>query len=828
MKKILMLIVAVLAASNLSLAQQRQGFKKVKISGTVLDKDTNQPLEYATVSLQHTQRANLLTGGITDEQGAFEIEIFPGTYNIKVEYISFKSVEIKDKQIRGNMDLGPISLQLDVAALDEVEVVAERTQVEIRLDKKIYNVGKDLTVKGGTISDVLDNVPSVSVDVEGNVSLRGNDNVRILINGKPSGLVGLSSTDALRQLPADAIEKVEVITSPSARYDAEGTVGILNIILKRGKAQGLNGSVSVNTGVPDNHGASVNLNYRSKNFNLFNTSGYNYREVPGNAENNSENFFSDNRFIEEDRNFDRIRKGFNTNLGLEYFLSDKITIINSVFYRNSNNSSTTDNNTLRFDPNRALTSRSLRIDNEDEEDKTFQYSFNYSQNFKKDGHTLTVDFQVENSQEDEFSIITEEEFIAATPDELENVQTLEDQSRILLQADYVLPIGENAQFEAGYRGNFRELDTDFSVDTLNINTGVLDRDTNLSNRLIYDEDVNAFYSQFGSKVGKLSFLLGLRTEVTNVVVNQVTTNDVSTQNYTSLFPTVNLGYEFNQTESITFGYNRRIRRPRSRFINPFPSRSSEANLFQGNPDIQPAFTNGFDLGYLKRWKKFTFNGSIFYQRSTDVFQFITFTDPDQRTDNGDLINIRFPTNLSTNDRYGVEFTLSYSPYKWWRLNGNFNLFYSVTDGDFTFVNDDGDEFFQNFDNSNVSWFARLNSTINLPAKIDWQTRLFYRGPNENAQTKTQGLFSLNLAFSKDVLKDKGSISLNISDVFNSSRRRSETLTDFNFIDSEFQFRQTTARLAFTYRFNQSKRDSQRRNRRGQQQDFEEGEEFGRP
>jgi len=635
-------------------------------------------------------------------------------------------------------------------------------------------------------------------------------------------LVGLSSSDALRQLPADAIEKVEVITSPSARYDAEGTAGILNIILKRGKAEGLNGSVSVNTGIPDNHGASLNLNYRSKNFNIFNTSGYNYRDIPGRAENNSENFFSDNRFVEEDRDFDRIRNGFNINTGLEYFLSDKATLTGSFLYRNSNNSSNTDNNTLRFDPDRALISRSLRIDNSDEDRETFQYSFNYIQNFKKEGHKLTADFQYEDSTEDEFSVITEEEFISDTPDELENNATLQDQKRILAQVDYVLPIKEGSQFEAGYRGNFRELDTDFSVDTLNINTGVLDRDTNLSNRLIYDEDVNAFYVQYGSKLKKLSFLLGLRTEITNVVVNQVTTNDVSTQDYTSLFPTINLGYEFSQTSSITLGFNRRIRRPRARFINPFPSRSSESNLFQGNPNIQPAFTNAFDFGFLKRWKKLTFNGSVFYQRSTDVFQFITFTDPDERTDNGDLINIRFPTNLSTNDRYGVTSTLTYRPYKWWRLNGNINLFYSVTDGDFTFVNDQGDEFFQNFDNTNFSWFARINSTVTLPSKISWQTRLFYRGPTENAQTRTRGLFSLNLAFSKDILKDKGTISLNISDVFNSQIRRSETLTDFNSIDSEFQFRMTTARLNFTYRFNQSKRDSQRRNRN--QQNFDNGDD----
>lgn len=796
----------------------------VKITGKVVDAATGEPLEYATLVLQSVRNPDRVTGGITDEEGLFEVETFPGRYDVRVEYISYKTYENPGQVFRTSTDLGVISLALDVSQLNEVEVVGEQAQVEIRLDKKIYNVGKDLTVKGGSVTDVLDNVPSVSVDVEGNVSLRGNDNVRILINGKPSGLVGLNSPDALRQLPADAIEKVEVITSPSARYDAEGSGGILNIILKRGKVKGFNGSVSANTGVPDNHGVSANVNYRTKTVNIFNTTGYRYRESPGNAQNNSENFFSDNRFIEEDRQFGRIRNGFNINLGLELFLSDNISITNSALYRLSNNASSTDNNTFRFNPERELISQSFRLDNEDEDDETFQYSFNYTQNFKGEGHKLTADFQFETSTENEFSVIDEVEFIADTPSELENVQTDETQNRILAQVDYVLPIGEESQFEAGYRGNFRELDTDFAVDTLGV-AGTLVRDFDLSNRLIYSEDVNAVYVQYGSKKGKFSYLLGLRTEITEIEVNQVTTNDISNQDFTSLFPTINLGLEIDETTSLTLGFNRRIRRARSRFINPFPSRSSETNIFQGNPNILPSFTGAFDFGFLKRWKDFTLNGSVFYQRSTDVFQFITFTDDAVRTDNGDLVNIRFPVNLATNERVGVESTLTYSPYKWWRINGNINLFNSITDGDFTFVNANGEEFFQDFDNTNISWFARLNSTITLPKKVQWQTRLFYRGPNQNAQTDTQGLFSLNLAFSKDILEERASISFNVSDVFNSFRRRSETLTQFNFIDSEFQFRQTSATLNFTYRFNQSKRDAQRRNRQGNFNDGGGGDEF---
>jgi hypothetical protein len=248
--------------------------RDVTITGKVIDKDVNAPLEYATVAFFSKKENKIITGGITDEQGNFSISVPPGTYDITVEYISYKKKTIPNRTLTGDTDLGVLGIAVDVEALGEVEVIAERTTVEIKLDKKIYNVGKDLTVRGGTVSDVLDNVPSVSVDVEGNVSLRGNDNVRILINGKPSGLVGLNSTDALRQLPAESIERVEVITSPSARYDAEGTAGILNIILRRSKLQGLNGAITANAGHPTSAGISGNINYRTGDFNFFNTSGY--------------------------------------------------------------------------------------------------------------------------------------------------------------------------------------------------------------------------------------------------------------------------------------------------------------------------------------------------------------------------------------------------------------------------------------------------------------------------------------------------------------------------------------------------------------------------
>ena len=256
----------ILLFAALSFAQT----KELTVTGKIVEDGSNFPLEYATVVFKDVNNPSSITGGITDANGNYNVNVSKGTYSISFEYIGFKTFTVNNKTINQNTDLGTTTLSVDAEALDEVEIVAEKTTVDIRLDKKIYNVGKDLTVRGGTVSDVLDNVPSVSVDVEGNVALRGNDNVRILINGKPSGLVGLNSTDALRQLPAESIEKVEVITSPSARYDAEGTGGILNIILKRSKLEGLNGAISTNVGYNPTAGINGNINFRTGNINIFN------------------------------------------------------------------------------------------------------------------------------------------------------------------------------------------------------------------------------------------------------------------------------------------------------------------------------------------------------------------------------------------------------------------------------------------------------------------------------------------------------------------------------------------------------------------------------
>ena len=788
--------------------------KQVTVKGTILEDGTNYPLEYSTVSFINKQ-GKTVTGGITDTEGNYNIEVPEGVYTVKYEFISYKSKEVPNQNLTKNTTLPTIKLALDAASLGEVVIRAETTEVQIRLDKKIYNIGKDLTSGGATVSDALSNVPSVTVDVDGSIALRGNENVKILINGKPSAIAGFGSTDALRQLPAEAIERVEVITSPSARYDAEGTAGILNIILKKEKTLGLNGSISTSIGVPLNSSASGNINLRTDKFNIFNTTGIYYRKSPGKAYFNN-NYFSrtaldsvgnpitiDPQFdqVIENRKYDRMGQGFNTNLGMEYFLSDQSSITASVFYKKSDGDDETTNNTANYNDNIAE-EEITRIENESEDNETYQFSLNYVNNFNDNGHKLTADFQYENNSETEKSLITEQRIFPSI-DVLpaENIIQKEDGTEYLAQADYVLPIGENAQFEAGYRGNFKENILDYNLFEETGITGSFVRNDSLSNVFTYNENVHAFYSQYGNKYGKFSFLLGLRVENTQLK-GKVDAENVTggpfdlnfDKNYTGLFPTVNFSYEIGERENITLGYNRRINRPRNRFINPFPSRSSEANIFQGNPDLNPAYASAFDLGYLKRWKKLTLTTSIYYQNETDAFERVQEETGDI-TSNGIPIIRTLPINLSTNERYGFELGLLYNPTKWLNLNGSFNYFLFKTEG---FYND------VDYGAENTSYFGRFSSKVKLPAKIEWQTNAFYRGPSNNAQIENEGILSVDMAISKDIIDDNATLSLNVSDLFNTRKRNSLTTTDTFTSESEFQWRQRQVTLTFSYRFNQKK------------------------
>ncbi len=803
----------VLSISILTFGQTRPEAKKIKITGSVIEKVSKQALEYATITFTNNRNPKVIFGGITNSKGEFDIEINAGIYDVKAEFISFKATEIKQQSFKESTNLGQIALDEDANQLNEVIIRSEKTTVEIKLDKKVYNVGSDLMVKGGTVSDVLDNIPSVSVDSDGAVSLRGNANVRILIDGKPSNAINIA--EALRQIPADAIDKVEVVTNPSARYDSEGGGGLLNIILKRGKNKGLNGAVIASGGIPENYGISGNLNFKSENFNIFSTTGYNYRINPGHFIFNTEYLNSNGstrNYIDELRNNERLSKGYNSNFGIDLYLDKTTTWSNAMNLRRNDGGNPETISYRNFDVNHIYTNTNYRFSDQFSNSLDAEYTTNFTKKFKRDGHKFTIDGSFSKNTDNDFSLIT-----SSITEKTSNEQK---QNRNTIQSDYVLPFGKANQFEFGYKGDFNKLLTDYKVGTIDAG-GNYTPNAQYTNILDYRENINALYSQFGTKINKFSFLFGLRWENSKIEINQLVTNDFNTQKYSNFFPSAFVTYEISDESSVSFSYSKRISRPRGRQINPFSSYSSNINIFKGDPNLKPAFTDAIDFGYLKRWDKLTFNTSMYGNKTTDSFQFI-------RRESGDFVNgtpviLSTPINLATEYRYGFEFTLNYSPYKWWKLNSNFNFYKFQTIGDFVYTNSQNLVITQNLDNSSSSWFTRLTSKITLPYKIDWQTNVTYNGPENNAQGKTLGIIGANLGFSKDVLKDKATIALSIQDVFNSRKRMyynniPNVLNSY--VEMQRSVRQVT--LSFTYRFNKKKEEKSKPQKGGDNGDDYQG------
>ena len=786
---------------------------KVIVTGTITDSETNIPLEYATISVFNVNSEKAVNGVISDSNGEFSIELNKGNYDFKVEFISFKIKYYRNITVNDPLDLGTIELSIDENMLEEIEVIGEKTEIEIKLDKTVYNIGKDLTLKGSSVSDVLDNLPSVEVDIEGNVSLRGNESVRILINGKPSGLVGISSNEALKQFPSESVEKVEVITSPSARYNAEGTAGIINIILRRSKLTGFNGSLSLNSGYPERYGVSANLNYRTKKLNFFNNVGYNTRTSEGSFINETE-YYTDqaiNNFLNENGVRDSERNSNYLNTGIEYFISDKTSLVGSYVSRKSDGFT---NNTNNVNQNfNTISKFSERLEKESEIDDTNEFSINLTHDFNKEGHVLTIDYQKEKSSENENGFISNSQLKPVFTKYLsEKVNTDEIQESELFKIDYVLPIKKDGQFELGFRRSNQYQDIDYLAENEDLNGNFIN-DLNLSNTLLYNEKVNAFYTQYGNKKNKFSFLLGLRYEESKTTVKQLANNTNNVKNYNDFFPTLNLSYQIKENETITFGYNRRIRRARSYFINPFPSKSSATNIFQGNPNIDPTYSNGIDLGYLKRYEKLTLNGSVYYRKETGVFTFISENTGDFVLVNEILVPVlrRTPINLASNKQIGLELNANFTQSKNWRLNGSLNFYESETLGEYMGIT---------YDSKNLTWSGRLSNNLKLFSSVDWQTSFRYRAPQKTAVSERKASIYSNTAFSKDLSKDKITLTFKVNDIFETGKWRIESFNENYRSYSESNWRGgRTLELNLIYRFNQKKKQSRNS---GDYNDYSEG------
>ena len=749
------------------------------VRGTVQEQNSKLGLEFATVMLINPTTNELVTGSTTDVQGNYELKVTAGTYDLKVDFIGFKPITRKGIKITKNETIATIFLQESSEQLKEVEVIAEKSTTEYKLDKRIFNVGKDLLSKGGTATDILNNVPSVSVDAEGAISLRGNANVRVLINGKPSVL---TNNNGIEQIPAETIERIEVITNPSARYDAEGTAGILNILLKKNKVGGFSSALQLSAGEPADHGVNYNINYKTEKFNIF--SNFRYQDVEYLGE---ESIFRTNftngtasSFLDQSTEISRTRKTFNAYLGSDIYFNDKNTTTFSYYYRHNDrkNKATYDFNFL--DANKTVDEILQNIEVYEEPQRANRLELNHVMEFAKKGQKLTFDLQYDFWNDDENEYVNERNITTNTLTNLRS-RDIESSKDFLFQTDLKMPLANKQHIEFGLKGEIRNIDSDYKVWD---NTVLVD---SLNNLLKYQERIYGAYAQYGNKANKFQYLLGLRAEHSNTGSTDRRNEFKTDKKYTNLFPTVHLTYNFTPRTNLQVSYSRRIRRPSFWHLNPFGGIADRRNIRIGNPDLDPMFTNSFDLGFLKRWKGFTINPSVYYQHTTQLFETQV-----NLLSNG--VAVAQTINSGTENRLGAELAIQYSPYKWWRLSSEFNYFSFNQKGIYT-VND-------------AAWTTRLNSRMRFP-NFTMQTSFNYQGERTSGQTVNDAIYWADIAASKDFLDDRLSITANIRNVFDSRiRKQLVTGEDYTiFRDSKFIGRRFGVTL--TYRFNRSKKDRDR-------------------
>ena len=788
---------------------------KVEVKGIVQEKASSNPLEFATVSL-YSADSVLIGGGMTDAEGTFSIKTAPQSMYAVVDFLGYDqkytdifefSQDDLSPTVRSK-DIGVIIVAASGIELDGVEVRAELSETQFSLDKRVFNVGKDLANRGGSAEDILDNVPSITVDIEGQVSLRGNTGVRILIDGRPSSMVGAGNANGLKQIPANMIERVEVITNPSARYEAEGVAGIINIILKKDKRSGFNGALDLSAGYPLSSGAGVNLNYRKGKINWFANYGINYRQSPGVGSNYQEISLNDTLFITDQyRESNRTSLSNNVRLGIDYYITEKQRLTGALIYRTSKEDNLTTQeyyDYLNEFPANFL-GLTKRTDDGGESENSLQYSLNYNREFSSRNHRLTASVQFESDLETENSDYFEE-FISS---EGTNSSVLEQRSeneegekQWLFQADYVHPLGEGHQYEFGLRSSFRDIGNHYLVEEWNGSNW--ENLMGLSNDFDYNENIYAAYGQYGNKFGVFSFQLGLRFEYSDVITELIQTEEINPRTYADLFPSAFFNYELSEANAFQISYSRRIRRPNFWNLNPFFSFSDSRNFFAGNPDLDPEYTHSFDMNYLRFWDNVTFNSGIFYRYSTGVIERIKTVFPDGSS-------ATQPENLATRNDYGFEFVMSYTALKWMRLDGNLNLFRSKTDGT---------NLGSTFASDTYTWNSRLTSKFTFWKGSDLQIRANYRAPRELTQGRSKSFTSIDVGWSKDFLASKDlTLTLSIRDLLNSRKWRFETFGDNFYSTGEFQWRSRSINVNLNYRINQQKRRGPARGSYGGEGDF---------
>lgn len=792
-------------------SQQPNGsLPEIELNGRVAESKSKQPIPYSTVTMKHLKDSLFFSGGIADSSGFFKIEkLKPGPYLLSVSFIGFTSYQdtIFLNPKNPILDIGMIFLGSDATDLNEVTITEERDDFRLEIDKKVFYVEKNAIVQGGSALDALKQVPTVNVDIDGKISLRGSENLTVFINGKPSGLTAQNRDQILQQIPASNIDRIELITNPSAKYDAEGMSGIINIITKKNLPQGRYGSINVGVGTFHKYNASFSYSFRNEKWTFTNTLGFRANRYLNNGYVTRRNFFdsippySTNQYSE----------GFRWNTSptltgnIDYEINKKNSLSLSYMFSYDNGS---DEDSIRYDFLDSadwLTRIYYRNTKEKSQGFNVDASLTYNHKFPKNNRELTVmqsntyiiDDEEGNFIQNEYTLYNELDtgFLAGLSNNY-----IYDRSLIsITQLDYVHPFAKNFKFETGAKVNIRRFDNNFIADTFNYAENRLIVDSAKSNRFIYLEDVNAVYGTISGQIKNFGFQAGLRVEQTNIWGDQEVGNLSFTKNYVNFFPSVFLTYTFKKIHELQLSYTRRINRPWSGQLNPYPEYTDPLNLRTGNPDLNPENIDAVELTYSLQLKGHTLMTTGYFRYVTDVIQRYREIDSITSVSTVTFINLDYSMNM------GLEIVSRNRWFKWWSTTLNFNLFRNELFG----TNQSGE-----LNATNFSYNIRFMSTWKIGKIAEIQTSLFYNGPNTFPQGVMAEMWGLDAALKFNMLKDKLSITLNVSDIFDTRRFFIDTKDD-TFEGDVYRKRETrVGTIQIMYKFGNSQPTNNQRRRGG--------------
>ena len=786
-----------------------------RLEGLVVDKTTGEPLMFASVVLKRETDSVMVSGSITNEEGRFAIEqLSSGIYFITINFVGYPAQSFNSIQLPpgvSTLNIGTIQMEAIANLLDEITVEGARSLMQTGLDRRIINVGQELTAIGGTGIDLMRNIPSVAVDFDGTISLRGSSNVTILIDGRPATLTGLTGSEALEQIPSEIIERVEVITNPSARFNPEGTSGIINVVLKQQRQPGYNGMASINAGSADRYNGSLNFNYKLNNLNFFaNLSG---RLSGGDGFGTS---FRESRLdgglinlMNQDLTFTETSNGASVQAGVDYSFDDQNTLTFSSQY-NQRVRGSDDLTAYILGQNLSNPSSLFSMNNDNSmAHRSFTQQLYFRRTYDQPLRELIADISFstrtidrnENFLQQHF----EQNFDTPNGQIIRNRSNLDGNNWSLsARLDYVHPLSETSKFETGFSAQTREMDADFVFENES-SPSLWTINPNRSNHFLFDEQIIAVYGMYATQLGKFGVQAGLRAEQTFTTGDQLTGNyEVDQNNYFSLFPTLHVRRNMENNQAVQISYSRRINRPDNRNLNPFIRYNSDFDVSFGNPLLRPEFINSLELGYTRYWEQTTINPSLFYRYTQGMItQFREVRQIDGRD-----VTVTTPENLNRGISYGAELVISQNLSRWWSMNGTFSYFRNIVQGAQT-----------ELENDNYSWSGRLVSNMRLGRGWNLQVNGFYTSPIIMLQGEIDAMYSASAGIRKNIWDNRGSITMNISDIFNTME-----FSTFNYGDNFFMNmdRKRTSRyisFGFTYRINEFQR---RNNNRNQMMDDENG------